>query len=252
MVVAVIIVKSNEEIAKMRRAGKIVALILDKLKREVRAGITTRDLDVIAEAEIRRLGAIASFKGYRGFPASICTSINDEIVHGIPGNRVLKEGDIISLDFGAIVDGFHGDAGLTVPVGKVSTEASRLIETAEGALNAGIRAAHGGCRIGDISAAIQEYVESRGFSVVREYTGHGIGREMHEDPLVPNYGTRGQGAVLPSGTTLALEPMVNAGTWQTRLAADRWTVKTSDGRLSAYAEHTIVLTDDGAEVLTAL
>ncbi|MEW6143221.1 MAG: type I methionyl aminopeptidase [Chloroflexota bacterium] len=252
MVRAVIIVKSSEEIARMRRAGRIVALILDKLKREVRPGITTRHLDAIAEADVKRLGVRASFKDYHGFPASICTSVNDEIVHGIPGDYVLKEGDIVSLDFGAIADGFHGDAGLTVPVGEVSEEARRLVETAEGALEAGIRAAHGDCRIGDISAVIQEYVESHGFSVVREYTGHGIGRDMHEDPLVPNFGTRGQGARLPSGTTIALEPMVNAGTWKTRIAKDRWTVKTSDGSLSAYAEHTIVLTDNGAEILTAL
>lgn len=228
-----------------------MALVLEKLKREVRAGIPTRQLDVVAEAEVKRLGIKASFKGYHGFPASICVSINDEIVHGIPSDRVLKEGDIVSLDFGAIADGFHSDAGITVPVGKVSTEARSLIETAEGALAAGIDAAHGGCRIGDISAAIQEYVESRGFSVVREYTGHGIGRDMHEDPLVPNFGVKGQGARLPSGTTVALEPMVNAGTWRTRLSSDRWTVKTADGSLSAYAEHTIVLTDNGAEVLTA-
>ncbi|MCX8125611.1 MAG: type I methionyl aminopeptidase [Dehalococcoidia bacterium] len=247
-----IIVKSAEEISKMRRAGKIVAIVLEKLRKEVRPGIMTRELDAIAEAEAKRLGAKASFKGSRGFPASICTSVNDEVVHGIPGPRILKEGDIVSIDFGAIVDGFHGDAGITVPVGEVTKEARRLIETAEGALAAGIRAAHGGCHIGDISAAIQEYVESRGFSVVREYTGHGIGRDMHEDPLVPNFGTRGQGPRLPSGTTIALEPMVNAGTWQTRLASDQWTVKTSDGSLSAYAEHTILLTDNGAEVLTAL
>ena len=245
-----IIVKSAEEIAKMRRAGKIVALVLEKLKREVRAGITTRQLDAVAETEVKRLGARASFKGYHGFPASICVSINDEVVHGIPGDRILRDGDIVSLDFGAIVDGFHGDAGITVPVGEVSKQARDLIETAEGALAAGIKAAHGGCRIGDISAAIQEYVESRGFSVVREYTGHGIGRNMHEDPLVPNFGQRGQGTRLPSGTTIALEPMVNTGTWRTRVASDHWTVKTADGGLSAYAEHTIVLNDSGAEILT--
>jgi methionyl aminopeptidase len=249
---ALIIVKSTDEIARMRRAGRIVAQVLDRLKKEVSAGITTRYLDSVAEEEVQRLGAKASFKGYRGFPASICVSINDEIVHGIPGNRILKNGDVVSLDFGAVIDGFHGDAGVTVAVGEATPEAAKLIDTVNGALEAGIKASRGGCRIGDISAVIQDYVEKRGFAVVREYTGHGIGREMHEDPLVPNFGIRGQGTKLPVGTTIALEPMVNAGTWRTRLSDDQWTVKTADGKLSAYAEHTIALTENGAEILTAL
>ena len=198
------------------------------------------------------MGAKPSFKGYQGFPANLCISVNDEIVHGIPGKRLLQEGDIVSLDFGAIFDSFQGDAAITVGVGNISPEAEQLIETTEGALKAGIAAAHAGARLGDISAAIQHYAESRGYSVVREYSGHGIGRKMHEEPQVPNFGPSGQGPVLKKGMALALEPMVNIGDWRTNLGDNHWTVFTSDGSLSAHFEHTIVITDGGSEVLTAL
>ena len=245
-----IILKSDREIALMREAGRIVARVLDMLTRNVRAGIKTRELDNLASQEIDRLGGRPSFKGYRGFPASICVSINDEIVHGIPGNRVLSEGDIVSLDVGAIFQGFQGDAAITVGVGQVSREGWRLMETGRGALEAGISAARPGARLGDISVSVQEYAESRGYSVVREYGGHGIGKEMHEDPVVHNFGQAGTGLLLRRGMTLALEPMLNIGDWRTRVADDGWTVLTADGSLSAHFEHTIAITDGGAEVLT--
>ena len=247
-----IVIKSDQEIATMRHAGRIVATVLEVLKLQVRPGMKTEELDVIAARELEGLGAKSSFKGYRGFPANLCVSVNDEIVHGIPGKRVLREGDIVSLDFGAIFMGFHGDAAVTVGVGSISPESKRLMETTEGALKAGITAATPGARLGDISAAIQHYAESRGYSVVREYTGHGIGREMHEEPQIPNFGLPGQGPVLKKGMTLALEPMVNIGDWHTRLGDDHWVVFTSDGGLSAHFEHTIALTDTKPEVLTTL
>jgi len=247
-----IIIKSDREIAIMRQAGRIVATVLEVLKLQVKPGMKTKELDIIVARELKRLGAKPSFKGYRGFPANLCVSVNDEIVHGIPGNRVLDEGDIVSLDFGAFFMGFHGDAAVTVGIGEISPQARQLLETTEGALKAGIAAAHPGLRLGDISAAIQNYAESRGYSVVREYTGHGIGREMHEEPQIPNFGQPGVGPVLKSGMTLALEPMVNAGDWRTRLGDDHWTVLTGDGSLSAHFEHTIVITDGEAEVLTTV
>ena len=247
-----IIIKSKQEIATMRQAGRIVAIVLEVLTRQVRPGIKTKDLDIMAAREIERLGAKPSFKGYRGFPANLCTSVNDEIVHGIPGERILDEGDIVSLDLGAIFMGFHGDAAVTVGVGKISSPARRLLEITEGALKAGMAAARAEARLGDISSAIQNYAESRGYSVVREYTGHGIGREMHEEPQIPNFGLPGTGPVLKSGMTLALEPMVNAGDWHTRLGDDHWTVFTADGSLSAHFEHTIVITEAEPEVLTTV
>ncbi len=240
----------------MRRAGRIVGEILEILIQQVKPGMKTRELDSIAEEELKKHGARSSFKGYHGFPANLCTSVNDEIVHGIPGDRTLKEGDIVALDFGAIYDGFQGDAAVTVPVGRVSPRASQLIETTRECLSAGIAAAKEGANLGDISAAIQDYAESRGYAVVREYTGHGIGREMHEDPQIPNctdppYGLKpGTGPVLKKGMTLALEPMLNAGGWPTRVAADGWTVLTTDGGLSAHFEHTIAINDKEPEVLT--
>ena len=245
-----IIIKSDQEITDMRQSCRIVATILEVLNSRVRPGMKTKELDVIAARELARLGAKASFKGYRGFPANLCVSVNDEIVHGIPGERVLDEGDIVSLDFGAIFNGFQGDAAITVGVGKISPQAKQLMETTEGALKAGIIAAHPGARLGDISAAIQNYTESRGYSVVREYTGHGIGREMHEEPQIPNFGLTGTGPILKKGMTLALEPMVNAGDWRTRLGDNHWTVLTADGSLSAHFEHTIAITDGEPEVLT--
>jgi methionyl aminopeptidase len=246
----VIILKSAAEIEKMRQAGKITAMVLEKVAKEVKPGIKTRQLDTVAAEEVSRLGAKPSFKGYRGYPACLCVSINDEIVHGIPGDRVIREGDIVSIDFGAIYDGFQGDSAVTVAAGSTSIEAHHLMDTTREALEAGISAARAGNRLGDISAAVQGAAESAGFNVVREYTGHGIGRDMHEDPLVPNFGLAGEGIKLEQGMTLALEPMVNTGTWRTRTLKNRWTVVTADGGLSAHYEHTIVIRDGEAEVLT--
>jgi methionyl aminopeptidase len=245
------IIKSAEEIAVMREAGRIVAIVLQKMSEAVKPGITTRHLNDLAEKELGRWnGAKASFKGYNGFPDSICASVNEEVVHGIPGQRVLQEGDIISLDFGVIYKGFQGDAALTVGVGQVSTEAAHLMEAARASLMQGIAAAREGGNLGDIGAAIQNYVGRRGYSVVREYSGHGIGREMHEDPLVPNFGSKGEGIKLKEGMTLALEPMVNAGGWKTRQNANGWTVHTADNSLSAHFEHTIAIRSGEAEILT--
>lgn len=245
-----IIIKSEHELDIMRKAGRIVAAILDILKKRIEPGIITQELDRITVEEMKRYDVTSSFKGYRGFPANLCVSVNEQLVHGIPGDRVLKEGDIVSLDFGAVYDGFHGDAALTVGVGEISPEARSLIDTTEGALQAGINSARGGARLGDISAAIQSYVESRGFAVVREYVGHGIGRQMHESPQIPNYGTAGQGPLLSKGMTMALEPMVNTGDWHTKVAGDGWTVSTADGSLCAHFENTIAITDGDAEILT--
>jgi len=245
-----ITIKSEREIAIMRQAGKIVARVLAILAGEVKPGLKTKELDVIAEREIRKLGGIPSFKGYRGYPASLCVSVNDEIVHGIPGDRVLCEGDIISLDLGAIYQGYQGDSAITVGVGRISLQAKALIEATQGALRAGIAQARNKNRLGDISAAVQQYAESRGFSVVREYTGHGIGRQMHEEPLIPNFGSPGTGPMLKKGMTLAIEPMLNIGDWRTRLCDNKWTVCTLDGSLSAHFEHTIAITDGEAEILT--
>jgi methionyl aminopeptidase len=245
-----IIIKTEEEIAAMRQAGRIVAMILKKMVAQIRPGMETKELDIIAEKELGKCGARSSFKGYRGFPANLCVSVNEEIVHGIPGKRVLREGDIVSLDFGAIYDGFQGDAAVTVGVGRINRKATALIEAAKGTLKSGISAARAGARLGDISHAIQSYAELRGYSVVREYTGHGIGRDMHEEPLIPNFGSPDSGPVLKKGMTLALEPMVNIGDWRTRVGDDQWTVLTADGSLSAHFEHTIAITDSEPEVLT--
>jgi methionyl aminopeptidase len=245
-----IIIKSDREIAAMRQAGRIVATVLEMLRLQLRPGIKTKELDIIAARELDRLGAKPSFKGYRGFPANLCVSVNEEIVHGIPGDRILQEGDIVSLDLGAIFMGFQGDAAITVGIGEISPQAKALIETTEGALDAGIAAAHPEAKLGDISAAIQYYAESRGFQVVREYTGHGIGRDMHEEPQIPNFGLSGTGPVLKKGMTLAVEPMVNAGDWRTRLSSDQWTVLTADSSLSAHFEHTIAITMAKPKVLT--
>src|SRR5438105_4520010 len=247
-----IILKSPEEIDRIRRAGRITASAIEVLMEKVRPGISTADLDAIAEREIRARGAVPSFKGYRGFPATICTSLNSEIVHGIPGKRALREGDLIKLDAGAIVEGYHGDSAVTVAVGEVPQEALKLIETTERSLQAGIAEARPGNRIGDIGAAVQTMAEGAGFSVVREYVGHGIGRALHEDPPVPNYGSHGKGLTLEPGLVIAIEPMVNIGSYETRLLPDGWTVVTADGALSAHFEHTIAITENGPEVLTAV
>jgi methionyl aminopeptidase len=216
----------------------------------------TRELDAIASREIQARGAKSSFKGYRGasgapqFPATVCVSVNEEIVHGIPGKRVLKEGDLLKLDFGVIYKGFHGDSAISFTVGEPSEQQKSLMEATEGSLYAGIEQARVGARMGDVSAAIQRFVEDRGFSIVREYVGHGIGRSLHEEPQVPNYGEPGKGPVLKKGMCLAIEPMVNVGTWETEVMPDKWTVKTKDRKLSAHFEHTIAITEAGPEILT--
>ena len=234
----------------MRRAGAIVGEVLALLRRSVEPGITTKELDTIAYREIVRHGAKPTFKGYRGFPASICTSVNEEIVHGIPSKRVLKEGDIIKMDVGATLDGFIGDAAISVPVGQGSPESVSLMDTTRQSLEEGIKAAQPGNRIGDIGAAIQEFGEARGYGVVREFVGHGVGRFLHEDPQVPNYGQRGLGPLLRPGMCIAIEPMLNLGDWHTRILDDQWTVVTADGKLSAHFEHTIAITEGEPEIMT--
>ena len=247
-----IILKSPQEIERMRKAGEIVAIVLQKLKEAVKPGIKTQELDKIAYKEITKRGATPSFKNYRGYPASICTSINEEVVHGIPGKRILTEGDIISLDVGAKIDGFHGDAAITVGVGQIGKEAEGIINITKQSLEEGISAIEIGKHLGDVSSKIQQFVESRGYSVVREYVGHGIGRELHEEPQIPNFGVTGEGHILEKGMVFALEPMVNAGVWQTKVKDNNWTVVTADGKLSAHFEHTVALSNNGVEILTQL
>ncbi|HLZ37416.1 MAG TPA: type I methionyl aminopeptidase, partial [Mycobacteriales bacterium] len=245
--------KTDAEIAKMRVAGLVVADTLAVLTAAVAPGITTADLDAIAETSIRDAGAVPSFKGYHGFPATICTSVNNEIVHGIPSPRkVLREGDLVSIDCGAIVDGWHGDAAVTVPVGEVVPELAELMRVCEKAMWRGFAAARLGGRLSDIGAAVEAYVRSQGsYGVVEEYVGHGIGTEMHQDPQVPNFGRPGRGPRLQRGLVLAVEPMVNLGSRHTRVLDDGWTVVTRDGLPSAHFEHTFTLTEDGPWVLTA-
>ncbi len=245
-------IKNERELESMRKAGRVTARVLDILAHSIKAGMTTRDLDVIAEREVKALGGKPSFKGYHGYPASVCVSVNDEIVHGIPGSRVIKDGDIVSMDFGAIVEGYQGDSAITVMIGDAGLLAEGLMTATRESLYAGIGAARDGNHLGDISAAIQQYAESRGFTVIREYTGHGIGREMHEDPLVPNFGEPGTGPELKKGMTLAIEPMLATGTWRTKVGKDKWLVSTADGSLSAHFEHTIAINEDKAEILTLL
>ncbi len=248
-----IIIKSQAEIKKIAAACRIVAEIIEKLKTFAGAGISTADMENFADSEIRRKKALPAFKGYRGYPASVCVSVNDQVVHGIPSRTVkLRNGDIVSIDLGVVLDGFYGDAAITLPVGAISDEASRLIKTTEDAFYAGIEKATVGNRVSDISYAIQEYVESNGFSVVRAFVGHGIGRALHEEPQVPNFGKPGQGARLKAGMTMAVEPMVNAGGPDVRILDDGWTAVTTDGSLSAHYEHTVVITEKGAEILTKI
>ena len=235
----------------MREAGTIVAAMLASCRDAVRPGVTTGELDRIAADILKKRGATSSFLGYYGYPATICTSVNEEIVHGIPGKRKLKEGDIIGIDAGAIVDGWHADGAVTVPVGKIGPAAEKLISVTEEALRRGIAAAEVGARLGDIGAAVQHWVESQGYSVVRNYVGHGIGRAMHEDPQVPNYGAPDRGLQIKEGLCIAIEPMVNIGSAETRTLADRWTVVTADGSLSAHFEHSVWCTAKGPVVLTA-
>jgi len=247
-----VIRKSDRELALMREAGRIVAVTHAVLRESIRPGVTTAELDALAYETATKHGAKPSFLGYRGFPASLCVSINEEVVHGIPGPRVLEEGDIVSLDFGAIYRGFQGDAAITVGVGKIGKRAQELIEATRGALKAAIAQCRRGNYLGDISWSIQDYAESRGFSVVRQYVGHGIGRKMHEEPQIRNYGTPGRGLLLKPGMTFALEPMVNVGTYLTHVLNNEWTVVTDDGQLSAHFEHTVAVTEGEPEVLTRL
>lgn len=245
-----VILKSDEEIQSMAKASKVVADGLDMLKKMIRPGVLTVDLDRAAEGFIRGQGGIPAFKGYRGFPSTLCVSINDQVVHGIPSKRSLRDGDIVGLDLGAIIDGFYGDSAVTVAVGTITQDAQRLLSITEEALNVGISKAVVGNRLSDISHAIQSYVEDAGFSVVRDFVGHGIGRALHEDPQVPNYGLPGQGPRLKKGMVLAIEPMVNAGSAGVRVLDDQWTAVTEDGSFSAHFEHTLAIMNGRPSVLT--
>lgn len=245
-----ITIKSASQIDKMKRAGEIVALTHELMRKNVCDGVTTMELDRIAEEFIRSKGAIPSFKNYNGYPASICASINDVVIHGIPNNTRLKNGDIIGIDIGAYIDGYHGDSANTYGVGDISKEAADLIDAAKRAFEEGIKLAVAGNRVGDISAAIQKYVESRGYSIVREFVGHGVGAQMHEEPEVPNYGRAGHGPRLCNGMTLAVEPMINAGKRNVVMLDDEWTIVTEDGSLSAHYEHSIAITKEEPILLT--
>jgi methionyl aminopeptidase len=247
-----ILLKTPQEIAKMERANRIVAEILEEMKERVRPGVETRELNEIAEEGCRRHKVEPAFKGYRGYPASVCISVNEEVVHGIPGPRRLKDGDLVSLDFGVRYDGYYGDAALTVAVGQVVPTARKLLETTRESLDAAIARVQVGVRLSDISYAVQTVVESQGFAVIREFVGHGIGRSLHEDPQIPNFGPPGRGPVLQAGMTLAIEPMTSSGSWKVRVLADGWTAVTQDGSLAAHFEHTVALTDKGVVVLSRL
>ena len=246
-----IVYKSEAEIAAMRRSSRIVARILAELAPLVAPGVTTRDLDAFAERRTRELGAVPAFKGYRGYPASLCTSVNEEIVHGIPADRVLREGDIISLDYGVRAEGFYGDATVTLPVGAVNPAASRLIAAARESFLAGVAAMKEGARLSDISAAVQKRVEADGFSVIRAFVGHGIGRALHEEPQVPNFGLPGHGPKIRPGLVLAIEPMIAMGDWEVEILANGWTAVTKDRSLAAHYEHTVACTASGTEILSA-
>lgn len=247
-----IVCRSKAEIEKIRQSCRIVAEVLDRVSRMVEPGITTKQLDSYAEELILKAGAAPAFKGYRGYPASICTSVNQQVVHGIPSDYRLKEGDIVGIDVGVVMGGYYGDAAVTVPVGEISDELKRLIRVTRDALEKGIEQARANNRLYDISAAIQRHAEAHGFSVVREFVGHGIGTRLHEEPQVPNYGKPGTGPRLREGMVLAIEPMVNTGDWQVRILPDNWTVVTVDGGFSAHFEHSVAITENGPLVLTRL
>lgn len=246
-----IVIKSMQEFLLMQKAGRVVAIVLNELETAIKPGITTKELDEIAESTILKMNSVPAFKGYGGFPASICTSVNDEVVHGIPGKRVLQQGDIVSIDVGAFYEGYCGDAARTFAVGEISPIAQKLLQVTKEALKQGVTMAKVGNRLSDIGHAIQTHVEANGFSVVRQYVGHGIGRKMHEEPQVPNYGLPGRGPRLKAGMALAIEPMVNTGQFPVKILGDNWTVVTQDGSLSAHFEDTVFITDGGNEVLTA-
>ena len=247
-----IVLKSQQEIAYMREAGRIVAETLELIRQAVKPDVTTQELDRIADEYIRERGAIPAFKGYNGFPGSICASVNEEVVHGIPGPRKLKNGDIISVDIGTLINGFYGDAAMTFPVGEVAPEVAQLLKVTEESLYKGIAQAVADQRLYDISHAVQIHAEEFGYGVVRDYVGHGIGRKMHEDPQIPNYGAPGRGPRLKPGMTLAIEPMTNMGTYEVKTLRDNWTVITRDKKWSAHFEHTIAVTDGEPEILTRL
>ena len=245
-----ILLKSTQEIAKMEVANRIVAEILAEVKEHIRPGVETRELDEVAEEACRRCRVKPAFKGYRGYPRSVCVSVNEEVVHGIPGARRLKDGDLVSLDFGVQHDGYFGDAALSVGVGEISLQARRLMQATEESLYAGIARCKVGGRLSDISHAVQTVVEKYGFSVIRDFVGHGIGRSLHEDPQLPNFGPEGRGPKLQAGLTLAIEPMVSAGGWQVRILGDGWTAVTQDGSLAAHFEHTVALTEAGPLIMS--
>lgn len=247
-----IAIRTPKEIKKMRRSGSALRSVLDELRDKIAPGMTTMDLEKIAEAKIVAAHAKPAFKGYHGYPCVLCTSVNSEVVHGIPSaKRVLQQGDVVSIDCGLIIDGYYSDSAITLPVGKVSEAAASLLETTERSLKAAIDEVRVGATLGDVGAAVQELAEAAGFSVVREFVGHGIGTQMHEEPQIPNYGSRGQGIKLREGMVLAIEPMVNAGQPKVRVLEDGWTAVTVDGSLSAHFEHTVAVRAEGAEVLTA-
>lgn len=247
-----IILKSRPEIEKMRKSNAIVAAILEELSKKIRPGVKTIELDRLSEDLALKKGARPAFKGYRGYPYSLCTSVNSEVVHGMPSERELKEGDIVSLDFGILNDGYYGDAAVTVPVGEITPGARKLLKITEEALYRGIAEVKAGNRIGDISAAIQGHVEAAGYSVVRDLVGHGIGKSLHEDPQVPNYGSGGRGIELKPGMVFAIEPMVNEGTYRVEILRDGWTVVTADGKLSAHFEHSVAITENGPVILSRI
>lgn len=247
-----IIIKSQDEIEKIARACKIVAEVLRDLIYLVEPGITTKDIEIFVDKILAEKNTIAAFRGYRNYPSSVCTSVNDQVVHGIPSNLRLREGDILSIDLGVYLEGFYGDGAITLPVGKISPSAERLLRVTEDALYIGIEKARPGNRVSDISSAIQRYVESHGYSVVKSFVGHGIGRSLHEEPQVPNYGSPGQGPRLREGMTLAIEPMVNEGTYDIKILDDGWTAVTADRKLSAHYEHTVAITENGARILTKI
>jgi len=246
-----IAIKTPQEIEKMRKSGILLRQVHQAVSETVRPGATTMDLERVAEAKIRELGAVPAFKGYNGYPACLCTSVNDEVIHGIPSEkRVLSEGDVVSVDCGLVLNGYYSDAAVTYPVGRLSLEARKLLDVTKASLEQAIQEVHVGQTLGDIGAAVQEMCESEGFGVVREFVGHGIGKSMHEDPQVPNYGRRGKGTKLKAGMVLAIEPMINAGSADVKVLKDGWTAVTVDGSLSAHFEHTVAVTANGPLVLT--
>lgn len=245
-----IVKKSAADIEKMRASGAALAEVFEELQPSIQAGVSLKEIDRLAEKFIRNRGGIPSFLGYRGFPASICASVNEVLVHGIPSERKLSDGDIISIDIGLSIDGWHADRARTYPIGEVGGPAQRLLRTTKASLDAAIEVCRPGKRIGDVGSTVQQMVEAEGFSVPREYSGHGIGRSMHEDPQIPNHGTAGRGLTLEAGMVVAIEPMVHAGDWHTKVLEDDWTVVTADGSLSAHFEDTIAITEDGPSVLT--